>query len=323
MEYHLYHHDDLDGIASGAIFLEFLKTRGDSYGSTHPVNYEIDMTSEHWTSFHFKKPFIIFDFQYHPDAHWWVDHHDSAFRLAGQVAQDNFNNDSQHHLDKDAPSGAGLLMRFLEDKHDFDSSDIIKDLVKFVDIDDSATYKTLQDSIDMVNPYKIIQLLLDDPMIEIGDDKYYEFRHELINTLGNTKIEDILDRPSLKIRIEDVKQARQKLNNDIQSHAKLDDKVVVLDATGIKDVPNKALGFVPFQNTPYLVIIYGIEGKYKVRCVWNNWSKTKPMLDMTKTAQRFNKGAGGHQGIGAFPVKTKQEALDALEQLTDYINERG
>lgn len=40
MNYHLYFHDDFDGMSSSAILLDFFRTRGDDIASFNPINFD-------------------------------------------------------------------------------------------------------------------------------------------------------------------------------------------------------------------------------------------------------------------------------------------
>ena len=60
MKYHIYFHDDLDGVASSAVMLSFLSERGDTIVSYNPLNYFPDFKRK-WPVYKFKKPFILVD----------------------------------------------------------------------------------------------------------------------------------------------------------------------------------------------------------------------------------------------------------------------
>jgi hypothetical protein len=279
------------------------------------------MTPEYWMSLHFKKPFVIFDFQYHPEADWWIDHHGSAFRLAGDEYEKKFNNNDQHYLSSDAPSGAGLVKTFLENKHEFKSNDIIKKLVAFTDIEDSANYPTLEAKLNYNNPYKQVMLLLEDPKLTQKDDAYYKLREQLVRNVAMRSIEDIVGQN--KEDINRIKKHIEHLEYEMQKRAQLNGQVVVIDATDMPQVGDKNVGLLKYPKARFTALAYGHEGAYHIRIIWNNWAKNRPTLHMAETARIVHKGAGGHPGIGAVSVKTKQEALGTLQKLSNYIDEQG
>src|SRR3990167_62168 len=77
--FHLFFHQDFDGITSAAVFLSYAK-RLDLLSHSRvelvPVDYEL---KKEWPDRTLPKPGAIVDFLYHPDADWWFDHHPTTF----------------------------------------------------------------------------------------------------------------------------------------------------------------------------------------------------------------------------------------------------
>src|SRR3989344_1575429 len=109
--YHLYFHDDLDGVTSGAVLLHFLKSRGDGYASYNPIDFTSDI-KKNWAGHELQKPAALVDFLYHPTLDIWFDHHGSAF--VDEAWQAEFKNSDMQYFDPTAKSCCGMIVRFLE-----------------------------------------------------------------------------------------------------------------------------------------------------------------------------------------------------------------
>jgi len=321
MDYHFYHHDDLDGLASGAVFLEFLKTRSDNYASYHPITYSPSLTLNKWRDFKFEKPFVIFDFQYHPDADWWVDHHASAFSLVGSEYKEKFKNDSQHYLDSGYKSACGLLVQFLEEEHGFSSTEITRALAKEVGMLDSAIFETIDDALDVERPINQIDFLLGDPSIDHGDDRYFELRKELVGLLGNTSMEDIVNLPQYKERIDFLKQEEKRVNDELANKAVLRDGIVFVDAHEMDRIDSYFAIWLHFQDIPYGILLKRGDKCISIRVLRNNWAKHDKVIDLGAYASKY--GGGGHEGIGAMRAATIEEALRMADEVIEYINNHG
>ncbi|MFH1769143.1 MAG: hypothetical protein ABH833_00555 [Parcubacteria group bacterium] len=323
MEYHLYHHDDLDGLACGAVMLEFLKSRGDKFSSHHPITYGAGISSENWVDFKFERPFMIFDFQYHPDAEWWVDHHaSSAFEFIGGDYEDKYKNDKQHHFDGNAPSACGLMVRLLEDEHGFDVSNIIRTLAREVDIVDSAGFKSIEEALDFDRPIKQFDLLLSDIDIDQGNDEYYDLRVELMNLLAVISLEDIVNDTKYKGRIIKLKNIEEQINEEVGQRGELRGKVVFVDAHDMERVENYAALWKRFPDAPYAFLIKPEnKGFDKLRIIRNNWIKHDKEVNLGDLASK--RGGGGHKGIGAIYAHGLEEAYKVADEIIDFVNKNG
>src|SRR3989338_9445721 len=188
-KYHLYYHDDLDGVASGAILYDFF---GDFLSCT-PMEYSAHLQEN------YQPPFVLVDFQYHPAANWWIDHHASAFKNPEHKAA--YRDNAQHCYDPSAPSACGLVARFLHDQHDYALPEAAKKLVEVVDIDDSAGFATLADALELESPSKKIQLLLGDSEAKKNREQYLAFREFLIQNLVSLGMDAIANLPEYQERI--------------------------------------------------------------------------------------------------------------------------
>jgi len=146
VKYHLYFHNDFDGMASGAVMLNFLRSRGDDIVSYNPIDYFPDVNRK-WPEYKFKKPFILVDFRYHPAADWWFDHHLTSFFK--KKWQNSFKVDRTHVFNPKIKSVCELVVRHLSKIFKYSPPRYIEYLVKWTSIIDSASYKSPKELVDI------------------------------------------------------------------------------------------------------------------------------------------------------------------------------
>lgn len=317
-DFHLYHHDDLDGVSTGAIMLDFLKSKGDNIISFTPLDYHAKL-AESWEGFEFKSPFILVDFQYHPQAGWWIDHHASAFKKTEWQAA--YRDDEQHHYDPLSPSACGLAARFLERTHGYKLSPIVHELVRVVDVDDAAGYSTLQEALSLDEPYKKIQLLLGDTEMKKDHEQYMKFREFLVRNLATMRMEDIVAMPEYQDRLKMLREQRLQADIDLQQKAVPRGNVVLVDKGEGHNYASRWACYEKFPDMPYSIQIHNRGGEFKVSIGSNKWSKDQSKVDLGALARNY--GGGGHVGVGALFVKTREEAFRIASEIIEYLNKNG
>ena len=60
-------------------------------------------------------------------------------------------------------------------------------------------------------------------------------------------------------------------------------------------------------------------GEYKVGIGSNKWSKETPRRDLGEIAKSY--GGGGHKGVGALFVKTREEAMRIADEIISKLND--
>ncbi len=318
MNFHLYYHDDLDGVASGAIFFFFLKKRGDDIISFTPLEYGInfDDKSSAWENFAFKIPSILVDFRYHPKVDWWIDHHASAF--AKSEWQASYKDDGQHHWNPKAPSACGLVARFLSENHAYELSEKIQRLVVVVDMDDSAGYPTLESALELDSASKKIHLLLGDTEMKKNHATYLAFREFLIKNIISVGMDVITEMDEYSSRIALLRDQRISADLLSQENAQLRGKVIFSNKNGAAAHSSRWSVYQKYPEAPYSVQIIDKGSEFKVGIGSNKWSKEKPVIDLGSIARSH--GGGGHFGVGALVVKTREDADHIASQIIDLLN---
>ena len=320
MDYHLYHHDDLDGVTSGAVLFDFFKKRGDEIVSFTPLEYSasFDDQSKAWEQFEFKKPSILVDFRYHPAADWWIDHHQSAF--AKPAWQEEYKNDDQHMWDPKAPSACGLVVRFLQEVHRMEITDRIHELARVVDIDDSAGYATLEDALELDTPSRQIQLLLGDAELKKDRVQYVALRQFLIKNLITAGMDTIVNMEAYSGRIAELRTQRLAADEIVKAQATVRGNVIIIEKEAAAVQASRWAAYAAHPHIPYSIQIREKADDVKISIGSNKWCGTPSQINLGEIAKRY--GGGGHFGVGAIFVKDKKEAQTIVYAILEELNKQ-
>src|ERR1700674_1304398 len=69
---HIYYHADLDGLTSAVVLADYLQARYMEPSSYIPIDHD---RLRIWQSERLLSPAAVLDFEFHPDAVYWFDHH--------------------------------------------------------------------------------------------------------------------------------------------------------------------------------------------------------------------------------------------------------
>lgn len=319
-KYHLYYHRDLDGIASGAVLLNFLLARGDDYASCQSLDYSSDV-KRHWPEFVFKEPSVLVDFAYHPDVDIWFDHHPTAFIKEEWKA--HFKNSEWRQYDPSKKSCAGLIRDFLRKQYSCELPDHLLALTHEVDIFDSATFAMPDDAIGFNTAAKKIECLEDFHIPRERTNEADMFKTSLIRLIAAENSLDFLDRDEFTATYERAETLQKKAIEDLREHGKMIGKILFMD--GIEfDMPGMhALPFYVFRDAWYQVVVGRKDEYYKIRMSRNNWTRPNSPINLGVLALEKDPQGGGHAGIGVMFRKTEEEARTLAHEIIEYLNKNG
>lgn len=144
-------HDDFDGIASAAMLSTHLLERGTEVQQLTPVDYNY-ITEDNWacvTPTSTRGPFAIVDFQFHPAATIFIDHHPTAFLGHKSWRATHETRNALGYLsywNETAPSCAQVI----EDNLELDVG--FGDLVAAANTIDQAAYPSVESYFDPSQP---------------------------------------------------------------------------------------------------------------------------------------------------------------------------
>jgi len=316
VNYHLYFHNDFDGVASGAVMLNFLNSRGDDIISFTPVDY-FPLLKKSWAEFKFKEPFIIVDFLYHPKASWWFDHHRTSFINTRWYKE--FKSDKSHAFGPADKSTCGLLTRHLKKWFDYSPPKFIVDLTKWADIIDSASYKSAKEAIFGRQP--AIKLALALGLADYNHKASVKYFEKVIKSLASESISRTIQAPIIRKEIKKIEKNNQEVRRIFKRISFVSGKVVFIDGTRTKKQTSYYMGYYFYPEIDYSTTLETRGAYYHLNVGKNPWKEKPLMVDIGRLLSRY--GGGGHKTVGGVERKLKSEILKVAGEVIEYLNKNG
>ncbi len=313
MKYDIYFHNDFDGRASAAVMLAFLRSRGDDIAHYTALTYgheapwlASDLTKK-------KNPAIVVDFLYHPGTAFWFDHHPTTFRKPEWKAK--FKPDRQHRYDPSYKSACSFTYACLKKDFKWKPPAHFKTLAKWLDVMDSAGYRSARETIAMKHPAYQVDAFIDVVRQTAKDNA------RLIGLLAEYSLAQVVKVPRIAAGIRTIQKKAARSMRFYETHVRVFKRTTLIDTTG--DPLNGLLRYAPFSLYP--LAVYNIRLKKKEGGIWylgvgeNPWRRSENKLHLGNY-MRAHYAGGGHKGIGATEFHTKEEALAATEKINAMLN---
>lgn len=313
MRYHLYFHDDFDGVASGAVMLNFLQSRGSDIISFTPITYSPALKKK-WANFGFKQPFIIVDFLYHPRASWWFDHHLTTF--INKKWQCEFANRGTHRFNPNAKSSCGMLLSFLRKKFKYRTPAFVLNLAKWADIIDSASFASARQAVEIAKRNQPVGLAL-----FLNEAEHRPYYKKIIEQLATKPLSQVVGLPYIQRWLEKRNHRMKVIMKVFKNIAILKGKVLFVDNTKTKLATSRFLGYFLYPKISYVAGFKSVSGGYHLGVGKNPWLKTGRKVDIGRLLKKY--GGGGHKDVGGLERKSKSEILKIAEKVIEYLNEHG
>lgn len=244
----------------------------------------------------------------------WFDHHTSENDRLG------WNQDVKGES-RLAPSAARIIYEYYGGESKFPN---YKEMIEAVDKVDSGQLSREE----ILNPSGWILLgFISDPRTGLG--RFREFRisnyqlmEELINLFRNMKIEEILDLPDVKERVDMYFDQTEKFKSMVEKHTTIKNNVIITD---LRDVDTIYTGnrfmiysLYPEQN----VSMWIVDGKQKQNV---SIAVGYSILNRTCTADigklMLKHGGGGHKMVGTCQVPY-DSANEVINEIADYLMDK-
>lgn len=298
----LYHGNCFDGVMSAALFTRFyldqisnaptvihqamFHRQGDPYGDDHAATFHGDVNA-------------VMDFRFSPSArlHWWCDHHQSTFIRAADREHFEQHPRATHHYDPTAPSCAGLLARWLEQRHGFDISRFAEH-VRWADLIDSARFANAAQAVELREPALQLMALLeaapDEALVRI-----------MLNGLASETIEAVHRHPEIQRATQPVLEGHHRVFDLFRRKMTVAGGVAYVDLSGAGvEGFNK---FIPYHLDPevrYTVVLTHSPRRSKVSVGSNPFDRPDPLINIAELCARY--GGGGHPVVGAVTLQPDQ-----------------
>lgn len=304
--YRLVTRSDFDGLVC-AVLLKELDLIDDIL-FVHPKDMQdgkVDVTSRD----------ISTNLPYVPAVHLAFDHHHSEVLRVGKP--DNYV------CDPKAPSAARVVYDYYGGKEKFPK--VGDDMMLAVDQGDSAQYE----KDDVLDPkgWALLNFLMD---ARTGLGRFREFRisnyelmMDLIDACREHSIEEILEMPDVKERVELYMEHQEKFKEQIQRCATVHDNLVVLDLRNEETIfaGNRFMIYALYPQCNISVhVLWGKQKQNTVFAVGKSIFDRGSRTDIGELMLTF--GGGGHVAAGTCQVDN-DKAEGTLEELVDIITQDG
>jgi hypothetical protein len=278
---------------------------GDPFGEDHDALFDADVNA-------------VLDFRYSPSPRlqWWCDHHQTAFLSPEHRRHFEAHPSSRKRFDPEAPSCAGLLVRWLEADHGF-SQPTFADHAAWADRVDSAAFASPSQAVELAEPALQLMMLLESapgPALTDG----------LIRGLADGSLEQVHARPEVQQALAPV------LRRHRETVELFRERLTVRQGVGIFDLSEDGVEgfnkFIPYYLEPSLRYTVGLTRsprRAKVSVGSNPWQRPEPLVNLGQLCRRF--GGGGHAVVGAVSLAPERlaDARRAFEQIQQTLVESG
>ncbi len=291
---------DADGLAC-AVFITIME-KIESIKFVHPKDMQdgkIDVTQND----------IICNLPYHPDCYMWFDHHISEEGREEKVKTGDYKGKFGM-----APSAARLVYEYYNDPK-------LKKFEEFLVVVDKLDSAQLDES-DVTNPQDWMLLMMSlDPRSSLGDFEYYFF--ELIDWIKKFSLEEIMKKSEAQLRCDYVLSEKDKFQEALQEHTKLDGNVIVIDFRNLEVIPmgNRFMEYILFPEGNISIRLFWGKDKSVIICaaghsIFKRDSKTNIGL-LFKSY-----GGGGHAGAGTCQLHA-DTADEQIHEIIEHMKKDG
>jgi len=252
---------------------------------------------------------------YVPGVHLAFDHHLSETIRNGK--QDN------HIIDPEAPSAARVVFDYYGGYDVFPQS--WEDMMLAVDKGDSAQFSREE----VLNPqgWELLNFLMD---ARTGLGRFREFRisnyqlmMELIDHCKDYTIEQIMDLPDVKERVELYTEQAAKFEEQLKRCSTVHGNLVVLDLRDEETIwaGNRFMIYALFPQTNISIhVLWGLKQQNTVFATGKSIFDRSSATNVGELMLKY--GGGGHQAAGTCQVEN-DKAVETLQALITQINADG
>lgn len=307
-QFRLVTRSDFDGLVCAVLFKELGLI--DDILFVHPKDMQdgkIDISANDITT----------NLPYVEGCHLSFDHHASELKRRGDKAPDN------HIIDDKAPSAARVVYDYYGGKEKFPS--ISDDMMEAVDKADSAQFS--RDEILNPSGWVLLNFLMDS---RTGLGRFREFRisnyqlmMQLIDYCRDHNIDEILELPDVKERVELFFDHRDKFEDQLRRCATVHNNLVVLDLRDEDPIyaGNRFMIYALFPETNISIhVLWGLKQQNTVFAIGGSIINRSHQTHIGELC--LEHGGGGHRNAGTCQVDNDQ-ASDVLAQLVQRINSDG
>ncbi len=309
MSYNLYFHDDFDGVSSGAVLLNFLRSQNETIGSYTPVQFSPSLKSK-WAEVQLQSPSILVDFLYHPNASWWFDHHQTSF--IHPEWQEAFVEGEKTHYDPTSKSCCGMVLQHLKTHFNYNPPQHIQELADYADMIDSASYPNVKYFLEMEHPSVQLATAL---------SRSKNMQEFFITQLAEGSMERLADSSNVKEITEQAKKELEEIKRIFPTIASLRNNIVVVDTSLVETKVPRFLEFLTYPDAKYSIVVRSHPDNFSITVGANPWSNKQNPISLGELLAPY--GGGGHHNAAGAERGTKEETMRMVEEIASYLETHG
>jgi hypothetical protein len=271
---------------------------------------------DHAATFHAEVNAVV-DFRYSPSPRldWWCDHHLTAFLRPEDRAQFEADRSGRKAFDPAAPSCAGLLARWLAERHGHDllARAPFAEHVRWADLIDSARFESPRQAVELAEPALQLMALCDAaPGAELSD--------HLVRRLAEASLEAVHQEAPVQAALRPVLARHQRTIELLAARLEVARGVGSFDlsADGVEGF-HKMIPYHLDGSLRYTVGLTLSPGRAKVSVGSNPWRRPEPLVNLGELCARY--GGGGHAVVGAvsLPAEAEEQARRAFLEICELL----
>ena len=294
---------DMDGLTSAVIIT--LKEPIDEILLIHPQ----DITDK---KVPIRRDDILANVPYHPNAGMWFDHH--LLTDSNEKPPANFK--GRYRI---APSAARLVYEYYLEKSPNDPQ--LLRFSKLVDETDRIDAALLtREDVEHPRDYILLGYTIDS---RTGLGNFEGYFTKLVGWMKTTSIEQVLEQPEVKERIERIRREQEDFRRLLQRNSFRLNNVVVTDLREVERLPagNRFLIYTLFPDTNVsLRVHWGPAHNSVIAAVGHSIFNRTCKTSVGDLMSRY--GGGGHQGAGTC-VLPLEKAADAIDEILFELQANG
>lgn len=287
MEYDIYFHNDFDGTASAALMLYFLEQKGHRVKNFYPVEHGI---KDQWEKLKFRRPAVILDYTYHPDATYWFDHH--GFPFVSEASAKKFKANACKQWNKEYASCYHLVADSLAKHFNFELPSNLRSLVPWLDMWDGARFESPKQAVEAKEaPLKLGTY--------VEDKKNYSNKR-IIKLIAYEPAEKIVKLPDVRRALREFEKGRKELIGIYKKLVVWHPKIAFVNL----GARIKKSAFLPYYLDPkikYTLFLRKKKNVFHLSLGANPWLNYDGPNIGTYLEKRF--GGGGHEMVGGAELK--------------------
>lgn len=312
MIHNVVYHADLDGIVSAALYLKFKINKPSGYRLYPMMSYQRgEKFNSFITSLHIPEgdELAIFDFENHGASTFWVDHHPCKALGFSAVTND------EAVYDPSSYSAAALVFNYL--KTIATIPDNVADLVKQINMIDSAMYPDVNYIFNDVSPIMIIRAYLERT---IPNDMIF---NHIVETLCATNFDANETLAMLNLDSGVVSDLRNDVGKAKQ-YMEVYNKISLIRQRRVSQFPRYSEQFLR-SDVKYNVRVSSVGNKrLHLQVMFNRWHLEKNDLHIGRFLSNLEyvKG-GGHYNVGGGFIREDnvEQFIDDLSNITHNWDE--